>query len=58
MACYCVEKRKPIRCEKPKPQTSTVVSLWFWVCSYVLNLIVIGHYTINIPEIFQPLTVF
>ena len=30
MECYCVEKRKPIRHEKPKPQTATVVSLWFY----------------------------
>ena len=35
MACYCVEKRKPTRREKPKPQTSTVGSLWF--CGVLLR---------------------
>ena len=30
----------------------------FEVCSRVLNFIVIGHYTINGPEIFQVFTVF
>ena len=30
----------------------------FEVCSCVLNFIVIGHYTINIPENFQALTIF
>ena len=30
----------------------------FKVCSHVLNFIVIGHYTINSPEIFQVFTVF
>ena len=25
----CVVKRKPVRCEKPRPQTATIVSLWF-----------------------------
>ena len=29
------------------------VSLWFWGCLRILNFIVIGQYTINIPEIFQ-----
>ena len=35
-----------------------VISLWFRGCSRVLNFIVIGQYTINIPEIFQVFTVF
>ena len=30
----------------------------FQVCSRVLNFIVIGHYTINSPEIFQVFTNF
>lgn len=30
MECYCVTKKKPIRCEKSKPQTAMVISLWFW----------------------------
>ena len=30
----------------------------FEVCSCVLNFIVIGQYTINIPEIFQVFAVF
>ena len=28
------------------------------VCSCVLNFMVIGHYTINIPENFQAFTIF
>ena len=27
--CFCVAKRKPVRSEKPKPQTTITVSLWF-----------------------------
>ena len=30
MECYCVARKKPIRREKTKPQTATVISLWFW----------------------------
>ena len=30
----------------------------FEVCSCVLNFMVIGHYTINIPEKFQAFTIF
>jgi len=29
MECFCVAKRKPIRHEKPKPQTTRIVSLGF-----------------------------
>ena len=29
MECFCVAKRKPVRHEKPKPQTARIVSLWF-----------------------------
>ena len=29
LECYCVAKRKPIRHEKSRPQTATIVSLWF-----------------------------
>ena len=61
MECYYIAKRKPIRHEEPKLQTATVVSLWFCgfvVFLHVLNFIVIGLYTINIPGIFQPFTVF
>ena len=58
MECYYIAKRKPIRHEEPKLQTATVVSCGFVVFLHVLNFIVIGLYTINIPEIFQPFTVF
>ena len=30
MECYCVERSKPIRRQITKPQTATVISLWFW----------------------------
>ena len=30
MECYCVARKKPIRREKTKPQTATVISFWFW----------------------------
>ena len=30
MECYCVARTKPIRCEITKPQTATVINLWFW----------------------------
>ena len=30
MECYRVTKKKPIRCEKSKPKTAMVISLWFW----------------------------
>ena len=30
MECYCVAKNKPIEREITKPQTATVISLWFW----------------------------
>ena len=56
MECYHVAKRLPIRRGKPEPQTAPVVS--FVVCSLVLNFIVNGVYTINIPEIFQRFMVF
>ena len=29
MGCFCVAKRRPVRSEKPKPQTTRIVSLWF-----------------------------
>ena len=35
-----------------------VINLWFEVCLRILNFIVIGQYTINIPENFQVFTVF
>ena len=28
--CYCVARNRPIRCEITKPQTATVINLWFW----------------------------
>ena len=37
---------------------ATVVSCGFVVCLHILSFIVIGHYIISIPEIFQPFTVF
>ena len=50
-------REKPIRCEKTKPQARTLISLWF--CGqFVLIFVLIGHNTINIPEIFQVFTVF
>ena len=58
MECYCVVRNKPIRREIIKPQTATVISLWFWgllVCPELI--VIIGWYTINIPEIFQVFTV-
>ena len=30
LKCYCVARNKPIRCEITKPQTATVIILWFW----------------------------
>ena len=54
-----VLQEKPKRDEKTKPQTATTMSLWFWVsfaCSELYA--VIGHHTINIPEIFQVFSVF
>ena len=30
MEYYCVARNKPIRREITKPQTATVISLWFW----------------------------
>ena len=29
MECFCVAEREPVRREKPKPQTTRIVSLWF-----------------------------
>ena len=29
LECYCVARRKPIKCEKTKPQARTLISLWF-----------------------------
>ena len=49
MECYCVARNKPIRCEITKPQAVC----GFEVCLHILNFIVIGQYTINIPEIFR-----
>ena len=40
-------------CEITKPQTAMVIVCVFKVCLRILNFIVIGQYTINIPEIFQ-----
>ena len=30
MECYCDARNKPMRCEITKPQTASVISLWFW----------------------------
>ena len=46
-----------MRHETTKLQTATVISCGFEVSSGVLNIIVIGHHTINIPEIFHVFTV-
>ena len=55
----CVARKKPIRCEKTKPQARTlIISWWFMACSHVLIFAVIGLNTINILEIFQVFTVF
>ena len=53
----CCKKKKPIGHEKTKPQTAMVISLWFSGLWCVLNIIVIGHYTINVPKSFQLFTV-
>ena len=29
--CYCVARHQPITRETTRPQTATVISLWFWV---------------------------
>ena len=58
MECYCVARNKPIRREITKLQTAAVINLWFEVCLRIPNFIVIGQYTINIPENFQVFTVF
>ena len=40
-------------------QTKKIKTLYpFEVCSCVLNFMVIGHFTINIPENFQGFTIF
>ena len=31
MECYCVARNQPITREITRPQTATVISLWFWV---------------------------
>ena len=31
MKCYCVARNYPITREITKPQTATVISLWFWI---------------------------
>ena len=50
MECYGVARKKPIRCEITKPQTATVILVGgFEVCLYILNFIVTGQYTTNIP---------
>ena len=49
MECYCVARNKPIRREITKPQAVC----GFEVCLHMLNFIVIGQYTINIPENFR-----
>ena len=48
MECYCVARKKPIRREKSKPQTATVIVCGFEDSSRVLNFMVIGHYTIDL----------
>ena len=53
MECYCVARNKTIRGEITKPQTATVLVCCFEVCLRILKFIVIGQYTINIPEIFR-----
>ena len=57
MKCYCVAGNSPIRREiNRKLQRQLVCG--FEVSLRILNFIVIGQYTINIPEIFQVFTVF
>ena len=59
---WCVARKKPVRCEKTKPQTATVItycSVWFCDLLHApVTFIVIGHYTIYIPEVFQVFMVF
>ena len=59
MLCYEKKKNKTIRHEKTKGQARTLIT----VCGFVANsrvmiFAVIGHNTINIPEIFQVFTIF
>ena len=58
---WWVARKKPVRREKTKPQTATVItrSAWFWDLLHApVTFIVIGHYTIYIPEVFQVFTGF
>ena len=58
---WCVARKKPVRREKTKPQTATVITCSVWFCDLLhapVTFIVIGHYTIYIPEVFQVFTVF
>ena len=43
--------------EKTELQARTLIILWFVASSHVMIFAVIGHNTINIPEIFQVFTV-
>ena len=60
MQCYCVASKKPIRHEKTKPQTATVIVSGFEVSMHVLTFILIHQYTIiiNLSESNQEFAVF
>ena len=57
-SAHCVARNKPIRREITKPQLITVAVCGFEVCLSILNFIVIGQYTVNIPAFFQVFSVF
>ena len=48
MKSYCIARKKPFRCEKTEPQMAMIIFVFgFTICLSVLNLIVIGQYTID-----------
>ena len=53
LECYCVARKKPIKCEITKPQERKLFSLWS--CGLLASP---DRNTINIPELFQEFTVF
>ena len=51
MECYCVARKSQLAMRKLfKLQSSTVISHRFEVCAHILNLIVIGHYMIDLSK--------
>ena len=58
LECYFPAREKPITHEKTKPQARRFLVCGFVASSHILIFAVIGHSTINIPEIFQVFMVF